>query len=362
MFAPVAPPESPGRRLGATVRRSADPVLGMAQVTIVLPVRNGFDTLEACLVSLRAQTLGDYELIVVDDGSTDGTPKLLARWAAGDPRVRVLSSAGRGLVAALNVGLAAAGGRFIARMDADDLAHPERLERQLARLSADSGVDILASRVALLRSSPRPNDGMRRYVEWTNGLLDQAAISAGLYVDAPLVHPSVMVRRSVLEALGGYRTFDGPEDYDLWLRAHAHGFRFAKLPEILLEWRDTPGRLTRTDARYRAARFQALKLEALIRGPLAGRRGVVIWGAGPIGKSWARALRAHGCQVQAFVEVHPGRIGRSIQGAPVVPVSAAGRIGPLHLAAVGRPGARERILLEMSRLGLVAGRDFLAVA
>jgi hypothetical protein len=203
---------------------------------------------------------------------------------------------------------------------------------------------------------------MRRYVEWTNGLLDHASMSHGLYVDAPLVHPSVMLRRAVLETLGGYREFDGPEDFDLWLRAHEHGFRFSKLPEVLLQWRDTPGRLTRTDARYRAERFQALKIEALGRRLLVGKRAVVVWGAGPIGKSWARALQASGHQVQAFVEVHPRRLGRSILGVPVVPVPAAALRGPLHIAAVGQPGARQRILFEMSRLGLVEGRDFLAVA
>jgi glycosyltransferase involved in cell wall biosynthesis len=334
----------------------------MSEISVILPVRNGGETLGACLGSLGAQTLRDYDLVAIDDGSTDDTPALLARSAARDARLRVLRMPARGLVQALNMGLAAAAGRFIARMDADDIAHPERLARQLARLRADDGVDVLASRVSLLSSTPEPNSGMRRYVEWTNGLLDHASISRGLYVDAPLVHPSVMLRRTVLEALGGYREFDGPEDCDLWLRAHEHGFRFSKLPEFLLHWRDTPDRLTRTDARDRAERFQALKIEALGRGPLVGKRAVVVWGAGPIGKSWARALQASGYRVQAFVEVNPRRVGQSILGVPVVPVPAAGLRGPLHIAAVGQPGARERILLEMSRLGLVEGLDFVAVA
>jgi hypothetical protein len=204
---------------------------------------------------------------------------------------------------------------------------------------------------------------MAAYVAWSNGLLDHAAIVRDIWIESPLVHPSVVMRASALRALGGYRDFDGPEDYELWLRAHAAGLRFGKAPETLLAWRDLPDRLTRRDSRYAAERFRALKLEALERGPLAAGRGVVIWGAGPIGKGWARALLARGHRVVAFVEVDLGRIGQTIHGAPVFRVDEAARLrGPLHLSAVGQKGARQRIRLEARRLGLVEGHDMLAVA
>src|SRR4030095_8219131 len=108
-----------------------------------------------------------------------------------------------------------------------------------------------------------------------------------------------------------------------------------------LRWRDGSGRLTRVDPRYAAARFQALKVEALLAGPLRGGRRVVRWGGGPIGKGGARALG--GARVAAFVEVAPGRIGQTIHGAPVVGLQSAGEFpGALHLAAVGHAGARQR--------------------
>jgi hypothetical protein len=172
-----------------------------------------------------------------------------------------------------------------------------------------------------------------------------------------------MLRTAPLRARGGYRDCGGPEDYDLWLRGHAAGWRFAKRPESLLQWRDGPGRLTRVDPRYAPARFQALKLEALRRGPLSGGRGVVLWGAGRIGKAWSRSLAGAGLRVTAFVEVDPDRIGRRVHGAPVVAVAgAAGFPGALHLAAVGQRGARERIRAAARALGLEEGRDLLAVA
>jgi hypothetical protein len=245
-------------------------------------------------------------------------------------------------------------------MDADDESLPPRLALQALRLRADAGTDVLGCRVRLFGAG---SEGLQAYVDWQNGLVDHDAIARDRFVESPLVHPSVMLRTAPLRALGGWREFAGPEDYDLWLRAFEAGLRFAKLEEELLRWRDSPTRLTRTDGRYSAERFQALKLEALLRGPLAGGRDAVVWGAGRVGKSWARSLRSAGLVVRAFVEVDPRKVGRSIGGAPVVEVAEAGRWrGPLHLAAVGQKLARDRIRGEAARLGLVEGRDLVAVA
>jgi glycosyltransferase involved in cell wall biosynthesis len=331
------------------------------RVSVLLPVRDAARTLGACLDSLFAQTLRDFELVAVDDGSRDASVRALAE--ARDPRLRLLDSGGRGLSAALNAGLGATRAPLVARMDADDVAHPERLERQLRRMDADPELDVLGCRVRLLRDGVERDGGMRRYVAWQNRLLDDAAIRRDLLVESPLVHPSVMLRREKLLALGGYTEVPVPEDYELWLRGAAAGWRFGKCPEVLLDWRDGPDRLTRRDPRYGPERFRRLKLEALERGPLDGRRGVVVWGAGPIGKGWGRALRERGHPLLAFVEVAPRRLGQRICGAQVIPVAAAaGYPEALHLAAVGQPGARDRIRRAARRLGLREGRELVAVA
>jgi glycosyltransferase involved in cell wall biosynthesis len=321
-------------------------------VSVLLPVRDAQATLGACLGSLAVQTLADHEVVAVDDGSSDRTPAILAATAAADPRVRVVRTPARGVVAALNTAIAHARGTLIARMDADDVCRPERLALQALRLQEDARCAILGSRVKLV-GARGANRGMRDYVRWLNGLLTHADIVRDLLVESPIAHPSVMVRAEVLRDLDGYREFDGPEDYDLWLRAHARGWRFGKREEVLLEWRDHPGRLTRRDPRYSPERFRALKLEALEHGALRGGRGVVVWGAGPVGKAWARALRRRGHGVAAFVEVDPRKIGQRIHGTRVVDVAgAAAFASELHLAAVGRPGARARIRAAARRLGL----------
>jgi len=332
----------------------------MVDVSVLLPVRDAAGTLPAAFESLLAQMFADFEILAVDDGSRDESRALLEGYARQDSRVRVLDGQGRGLVAALNLALESARAPWLARMDADDVAHPERLRLQRAQLAATPGLDVLATRVELCGA---PGEGMRRYVAWSNALLEHAEIVQDLLVESPLVHPSVMLRAGLLRRLGGYRDFEGPEDYDLWLRAARAGAGFGKLPEILLAWRDGPGRLTRTSGRYATERFLALKLEALEHAGLAQDRGVVLWGGGPVAKGWCRALQRRGHRVLAFVDVAPRRLGGQLQGCPVVPVDQASDFdGALHLAAVGQPGARERIRGEARRLGLVEGRDLVAVA
>jgi glycosyltransferase involved in cell wall biosynthesis len=327
-------------------------------VSVLLPVRDARATLPACLRSLRRQTLRAHEVVAVDDGSTDGSAELLERARSRDPRLVVLHAPPRGLVAALNRALALARAPLLARMDADDVAHPRRLELQAARLRAEPVLDVLGTRVRWWvpdgagREAGRTG-GMAAYVRWSNTLLEHDQIVRDLLVESPLVHPSVMMRASLLRRLSGYRAFDGPEDYDLWLRARAAGARFGKLPQALLRWRDGAARLTRSDPRYGAGRFLALKLEALEAAHLRRPRPLVVWGAGKVGKAWARALLARGYALDAFVEVDPRKIGQRIHGAPVVALSQAALLRPaLHLAAVGQRGARRRIRREAARHGL----------
>jgi glycosyltransferase involved in cell wall biosynthesis len=329
-------------------------------VSVLLPVRDAASTLGVALRSLARQTLCDHEIVAVNDGSSDSSGQILDQASAADGRVRVIHTPKRGLVAALSEALGTSRAPFVARMDADDIAHSDRLRLQHQRLSEDPDLSILGARVRLFGG--RDNQGMRRYVAWSNALLSHDDICRDLLVESPFVHPSVMMRASKLIALGGYRELDGPEDYDLWLRAHAAGLRFGKIDAPLLQWRDGPARLTRSDLRYAPARFLDLKVRFLLDGPLRGRPGVV-WGAGPLGKAMARAIVRLGGHLEAWAEVAPRRLGARILGVPVLTAAQAALIpDALHLGAVGQPGARSRLRVLASELGLVEGRSFIAVA
>ncbi len=330
-------------------------------VSVILPVRDGGVWLRDAVDSILGQSLTDLELLVIDDHSSDGATQALAVLAGSDRRLRLLSNPGRGLVDALNHGFAQARGAMLARMDADDVALPERLATQLDYLTHHPEVDICATRVRI--DGPLAQAGNQRYEAWLNALTEPAAIERELFVESPLPHPTVMIRRSVWKALPGYQDGPDPEDYGLWLEAARRGMRFGKPEPVLLYWRDHAGRLTRTDVRYGRDRFLALKVRHLLGWRGAGRA-LWIWGAGPGGRDLHDALIAGGGQPQAFVDVHPRRIGGFKRGLPVGPLEALLECpkGCLVLIAVGSANVRPEIRQWCAQRGLLEGIDYLFMA
>ena len=327
-----------------------------------MPCRDAAATVRAAARTILRQTVRDLVLVVVDDGSADATAALLDGLAARDPRVLVLRGPGEGIARALNRGLARCDAPLVARMDADDLAHPRRLERQLLALAADRALWAVGSQV---RAFPRRavRDGMRRYVAWVNGLTTPALVERDLLVEAPLVHPTALLRREALERLGGWRDGPFPEDYDLWLRVAEAGGVLSNVGEPLLLWREGASRATRQDPRYALARHVALKCAHLRRTVLAGRDEVALWGAGDTGKAFADALAREGVRVALFLEVDVKKVGRTVRGAPVLPYGDAGRARGLPLlVAVGAPGARPLIRDELARQRFVELREFWVVS
>jgi glycosyltransferase involved in cell wall biosynthesis len=332
------------------------------EVTVLMPVWNAAPWLSRALRSLCRQTLRELEVLVVDDGSTDDSPTILRRFRDRDPRFRVLTLPRRiGLVAALNAGLAEAGGRFLARCDADDICHEERLERQVAFLAAHREVTVAGCRVAIF---PRRTleEGYHRYEDWVNGIVTPEDHHRERFVEATIPHPTAMMRTTEIRALRGYRDAGWPEDLDLWLRVHASGGRLEKIPEVLYFWRDHPGRASRQDPRYKRSAFLRAKAHHLARDALLVGRAVIIWGAGPIGRQLGRMLRAEGVRIVAHVDIDPRKIGRSLRGAPIIASDdLAAFEGVPVLAAVGSRGARSLIRRALRRMGRVEGQDFLAV-
>lgn len=330
------------------------------RVSILLPVRNEERFLPAALQSLYRQTMTSWELVCVDDGSSDGTPAILAEAARRDRRVRLVETPGSGLVAALNAGIAACRAPLVARMDGDDISHPRRLELQEALMAAEPGLGLVAS---AFRHFPRHRVrmGMLAYEAWQNALDSHGTIMRDLFVESPFVHPSVMFRKELVGSLGGYRETGWAEDYDLWLRMAAAGSRFARLPQTLFFWRERPERVTRTSPAYSAEAFRACKAHHLRNGFLRGVNQVILAGAGIEGRAWKRALEREGVRVALWVDVDPRKIGRELHGARVAgPAGVSPADGKL-LITVGTRGAREGVRGWAIKAGFGEGADFLCV-
>jgi glycosyltransferase involved in cell wall biosynthesis len=333
-------------------------------VSVLLPVRDALPTLDTCLWSLQRQTLERFEVVAVDDGSIDGSGVLLDGWAAIDRRIRVLHQSADGLVAALNLGLARCSAPLVARMDADDVSHPRRLELQVAYLERHPNVGVVS---CLVQHFPRRGvgQGFRIYEAWLNSLRDHEQMARERFIESPLAHPSAMVRRRVLLRAGGYHDMGWPEDYDLWLRLFDAGVRFAKVDKPLFFWREHGRRLTRRDPRYAPTAFLQCKAHYLARGPLAAADRVVVWGAGPTGRALSRWLIDEGVGIAAFIDIDPDKIGRRARGRPIEPPERLGRLLTPRtkvLAAVGSRGARQLIRERLNACELKEGADYWCVA
>jgi glycosyltransferase involved in cell wall biosynthesis len=337
---------------------------------VVLPVRDAEKTLGDAIVSILGQSLREFELLVIDDKSNDASAQIARQFAMDDPRVRVLGSREGGLVHALQTGCLAARGEFVARMDADDISHPDRLARQIERMRADLSVGLCGARVedfgtAAAAGPSVPGEGRRRYSSWLNSLATHDDITRNLFVECPVAHPAFFLRRSALEEVGGYRDAGWAEDYDLVFRLWQAGWRFAMTPgEPLVKWRDSAGRLSRTDPRYSPARFRDCKFHYLVNGPMlpAGRR-LLQWGAGEEGKEWLKLWKGSSRKPEFVVDVDPRKIGQRIHGVEVVRPEGVGEPGgALLMVAVSAPGAREEIRAWLAPRRWVEGTDFLFVA
>lgn len=204
----------------------------LPHVSVVLPIWNGERFLAEAVESVLSQTLVPLELLLVDDGSTDATPEIASGYARRDQRVQVIRLERSGIAHALNAGIAAARGQYVARMDADDISHPSRLQKQLAHLDANTGCVAVGSAVYVMDetgghvgTSTYPEE----HREITQTLIDGRSNA--------MAHPTVMARRAALLAVGGYRPDTVPsEDLDLWFRLSRIG-TLANLSEQLLRYR-----------------------------------------------------------------------------------------------------------------------------
>lgn len=200
------------------------------EATVLLPVFNGIPYITEAIDSILGQTFTNFELLVIDDGSTDDTLTILQSFAAKDPRVRVISRENRGLIATLNQGISLSNTELIVRMDADDIALPTRLERQIVFMKSHPDIAVCGTGITLYET------GENRYLPEKNDALRVLAL-----FNTPVFHPTVIMRKSSVLKLGGY-SYDSPcaEDYDLWERMLHSGSKLANLGEVLLMYRIHP--------------------------------------------------------------------------------------------------------------------------
>jgi glycosyltransferase involved in cell wall biosynthesis len=338
----------------------------MPVVSILMPCFNAGKTINAALESIASQTLSDFELVLVNDGSTDDTAEIIDQWSIRDNRIKKIQLPHSGIITALNHGLRECSSELVARMDADDWMYPERLERQVNHLNRNPDTGVVS---CLVEAFPldQVREGFRVYVDWLNSLIGDGHIKRELFIESPLPHPSVMFRKHVVVGHGEYQEMGWAEDYDLWLRLAQQGVHFNKVPELLLKWREHTERLTRVDNRYSLENFLRAKAYYLSKGLLKLKKAVFIWGAGMTGRRISKHLQRNRVPLVGFFDVDPAKIGKTLRGLPIrgiqeIPRQWQNFESPVLLAAVSSRNARPKIRTHLENMDLIEGIDWWCVA
>jgi hypothetical protein len=271
-------------KIDKEVRRSGQQVKPAKQAhmfTIVMPVWNGVKYLREAVQSILNQSFADFEFLILDDGSTDETPRILDEFQEVDPRIRVIHLAHEGIVKALNRGVAEAKTEWIARMDCDDIAHPDRLAKQMRALKDTRGAVLCHTAIQQIGEPQYITKKLQRFPR------SQALVAARLCYQSPIVHPTVVFSKAAFLRAGGYRAEERhAEDYGLWGRMIALG-RFVGINEPLLQFRVHGGSISKQKAEVQAALTTAI----------AERHCAEF-----MGLSEAEARRAHGAITEAKQE------------------------------------------------------------
>ncbi len=300
---------------------------GSPAATVLMPVYNAQAYLADALRSISAQTCSDFEILVVDDGSTDRSPELLADHGRIEPRLRVIRQANGGVSAALNHGIAEARGEFIVRMDADDVMLPQRIETQLAFLRAHPGLGFCASAMLMIDSQGRVFDSFHPRPR-SEAELDQMLVER---LPLTYTHPTVTYRAAPVRALGGYDRIQEPcEDMELFGRLIAAGHRGLVLPEVLMHYRVHGSSISGSKVAHQVATQEFVRAAFYARrdGQTLTRRA---HDAASRAAPWADRLRAQSrlhSEVLQRVALYRRAAGRRGQAAFFLGLAAALRPGP----------------------------------
>lgn len=326
-------------------------------VSIVLPFKNTEKYIERSLESLLNQSFRDFEVLMVNNGSSDRSASVAGDFAESDSRFRLLECSGS-FVSALNLGLESASGKWIARFDSDDICHPERLLKQFGAAEEHGERTVVSCRV---RSFPadKVSSGFRSYERWINSMEKPEEIERGIFIESPIPHPSAFYSRQSVISAGGYLDLGLPEDYELWLRLWSRGFSFFRVPETLLAWRERHDRFSRLSPDYSLTAFYRVKAMYLKHVDCLKNRRVCIAGTGQCARRLSVNLLREGFTIDAFLSPASQVRKKTIRGIPVLSVHEwSWKEGVKVLGASREPGARENIREYLESIGLENWKDY----
>lgn len=311
-------------------------------VSIVMPVKNTEKYLEECLQSIINQTYVNWELLAVNDNSTDKSLEILTTFANQDKRIKVFNNDGKGIISALQLAYSKSLGKFITRMDSDDIMISNKLELMTADL-LQNGKGNIALGLVNYFSEDGIGEGFSKYEDWLNKLTQSGTNFTEIYKECVVPSPCWMVCREDFEKCGGFNATVYPEDYDLVFRFYQNGLICLPSNHLLHLWRDYPTRTSRTHEHYADSSFIEIKTNYFLELDYDKSKNLVVWGAGKKGKFVAELLLKNNIPFQWICD-NPKKIGKEFYKQKMLPFTALDKIeNTQSIVTVASPTAQNEI-------------------
>jgi len=277
-------------------------------ISIVMPVKNAQPYLIECLDSILNQSYTNWELIAINDHSSDDSFTILQSYSESDPRIRTFQNDGQGIIPALQKAYSKTSGQFITRMDADDIMPKDKLKLFRAQLTLFPE-SVTTGKIKYIGENLR--EGYQKYEQWMNALVDRNSYFEEIYRECVIPSPAWMMSRKLFDEIGGFNHNTYPEDYDLTLRMYKAKIPIKPVDDLVHIWRDYQERTSRNDPHYAFNAFEVLKTKYFLEIDYDPNKILVIWGGGKKGKNIAILLQSHQIDFKWACN-NPKKIGQDI--------------------------------------------------
>lgn len=328
------------------------------KLSIITPVKNAAPWLAECIESCLKQSFTDWEWIFVDDHSSDNSYTLVSAFAEMDARIQIHKNHGEGIIKALSKALELARGRYVTRMDADDIMPEDRLRLLVNALENSPAQTVVTGLVAYFPKKGL-SEGYKVYENWLNEISLKQTFWHNIYRECVIASPNWMMRMADLQAVGGFKNLNYPEDYDLVLRWYAAGFRIKGIPQLTLYWREHSLRTSRNSELYSQQQFFKLKLQHFLQLDYSPARHLILWGTGVKAKLTATILLQK--QVQfIWMDLKPHLYPKGLLEQPILPFTQVEQMSNYNLLLAVYPPPEELKKLNnyLEQLQLTAGQDY----
>lgn len=281
-------------------------------ISILIPFKDTEAYLEECLQSVIEQHYAQWEVLAIDDHSSDRSAEIVGRFSKADPRIKLYTNKGKGIIDALRTAYAASKGELVTRMDSDDVMERNKLKVMAESLQAHGPGHLAVGQVRYF-SERGISNGYERYEHWLNRLTERGSNYSEIYKECVVPSPCWMAYRGDLDACGAFGSDRYPEDYDLTFRFYEKGLRCIPCNQVLHRWRDYDTRTSRTSEHYAQNYFLDIKLHYFLRLDHDPKRKLALWGAGGKGKEIAKGLIKKGIDFYWLCD-NPNKIGKEIYG------------------------------------------------